>query len=454
MAPIPGKSARSRVGRRVVLAAGFGNFMEWFDFAVYGFLAATIGNVFFPAADSTGRLLAALGVFGVALLMRPLGGAVFGIVGDRYGRRAALSGSVIVMAVSTTLIAFLPGYATAGVLAPVLLVLLRCAQGFSIGGEWAGSSVFLVEQAPRERRALWGSVVPATAGAGALVGALVTLGLSAWLSSEDMSSWGWRVPFILAAPLGVAGFYVRLKLEDTPEFQAVQRADSIAEAPLREALRENRRAIALVFFATATASVGFYYLVTSVPNFLTSGRVGLSESTALAATAGGLAVYSALCPLAGVLSDRIGRRPTMLIGAAGLTVVAVPAFLLMATGSVPAVILGMAVFGLFEAMVNVTMVVLLIELFPVRTRMSGCTTGFNLAGAVVGSPATVIVAWLAAEFDFAGSGALYMVAIALMTFLTLARMLPETRGRDLGYHHQASSVVPPVAVDRKTGASA
>ncbi|MCO1577331.1 MFS transporter [Crossiella sp. SN42] len=454
MAPTPGRPARSRAARRVLLAAGFGNFMEWFDFAVYGFLATTIGSVFFPAADATGRLLAALGVFGVALLMRPLGGAVFGIVGDRYGRRAALSGSVIVMAVSTTLIAFLPGYATAGVLAPVLLVLLRCAQGFSIGGEWAGSSVFLVEQAPRHRRALWGSVVPATAGAGALAGALVTLGLSVWLSGEAMSSWGWRVPFILAAPLGVAGFYVRTKLEDTPEFQAVRRADSIAEAPLREALRENRRAIALVFFATATAAVGFYYLVTSVPNFLTSARVGLSEPAALAATAGGLAVYSALCPLAGVLADRFGRRPTMLLGAAGLVVVAVPAFLLMATGSVPAVLLGMAVLGLFEAMVNVTMVVLLIELFPARTRMSGCTTGFNLAGALLGSPAPAVVAWLAAGFDFAGSGALYLVAVALMTFLALVRMLPETRGRDLADHQAASASVPVPAMDRKTGAPA
>jgi MHS family proline/betaine transporter-like MFS transporter len=448
----PGKSAKPRAGRRVVLAAGFGNFMEWFDFAVYGFLATTIGSVFFPEVGSTGRLLATLAVFGVALLMRPLGGAVFGIVGDRYGRRAALSGSVIVMAVSTTLIALLPGYATAGVLAPILLVLLRCVQGFSIGGEWSGSSLFLVEQAPRDRRALWGSMVPATAGAGALAGALVTLGLSSWLTPEAMSSWGWRVPFLLAAPLGVVGIYVRLRLEDTPEFQAVQRAGSIAKSPLREALQENRRAIMLVFFATASAAVGFYYLVTSVTNFLTSDRVGLSGSTALVATAGGLAAYAALCPVAGVLADRFGRRPTMLVGAAGLAVAAVPLFLLMSTGNVLAVVLGMAVFGLFEAMVNVTMVVLLVELFPARTRMSGCTTGFNLAGAIVGSPAPVAVAWLAAGFDFAGSGGLYMIAVGLMTFFALARMLPETLGRDLA-DHQKTPVATSATVDNN-GATA
>jgi MHS family proline/betaine transporter-like MFS transporter len=431
--------------RRVRWAAGFGNFMEWFDFAVYGFFAVTIARVFFPGSSPTSGLLSALAVFGVALLMRPLGGVLFGIVGDRLGRRAALAGSVVLMAVSTTLIALLPSYQTAGVLAPVLLVVLRCLQGISVGGEWAGSSLFLVEQAARDRRGLSGSVVPATAALGALGGALVALALSGWLSAEQMVAWGWRIPFVLAAPLGVVGLYVRLKLEDTPVFQRLKRDNELAPAPLREALRHSRRSIALVFFATASATVGYYYLVTSVANFLMSERVGMGRPAALAATAGGLAIYAALCPVAGLITDRIGRRPTILAGAAGLAVVAVPTFLLLATGNIAAVILGMAMFGLFEAMVNVTMVVLLIELFPSRTRMSGCTTGFNLAGAAMGGPAPLIVAALASSVDFAGGGALYMVAVASMTLIALGRLLPETRGQDLDTRAQTSVVPAPAA---------
>ncbi|WP_433716573.1 MFS transporter [Nocardia sp. CA-084685] len=422
--------------RQISVAAACGSFMEWFDFATYGFFAATIGQLFFPNDNPATELLLSLSAFGIALVMRPLGGVVFGIVGDRMGRRASLTGSVVLMAVSTTLIALLPTYASIGIFAPIALVVLRMLQGTSVGGEWAGAATFLVEQAPRNRRAMLGSVVPATAAVGGLGGVVVALTLTNVLVQGQMLDWGWRVPFLLATPLGLAALYIRLRLEDTPIFTEMKADGAIAQAPTREALRRNKRAIALCFFATASATVGYYYLVTSTPNVLMSEEVGMSRMAALSVTGVILAIYTAVCPLAGLISDRIGRRPTILLGAAGLIVVSIPAFQLLSSGNVVMVVLAMAVFALFEAMVNVTMVVLLIELFPARTRMTGCSLGFNLAGALLGGPAAVIVAASVSAIEFSGAGGIYTAAVAAMTLVGLYFLLPETRGRDLSGHEE------------------
>jgi MHS family proline/betaine transporter-like MFS transporter len=432
--------------RRIGVAAACGSFMEWFDFAAYGFFAITIGRLFFPNDDPATELLLSLSAFGVALVMRPVGGVVFGIVGDRVGRRASLTGSVILMAVSTTLIALLPTYASIGILAPIALVIMRMLQGMSVGGEWVGAAAFLVEQAPRNKRALLGSLVPATAAGGGLGGVAVALILTNLLSQDQMLDWGWRIPFLLAAPLGLAALYIRLKLEDTPIFTAMKNEGDIAQAPTREALRRNRRAIALCFFATASATVGYYYIVTSTANVLMSDEVGMSRMTALSVTGVILAVYTAMCPLAGVIADRIGRRPTILLGSAGLIAFSVPAFQLLGSGSVVVAVLAMSVFALFEAMVNVTMVVLLIELFPARTRMTGCSLGFNLAGALLGAPAPVIVAASLSTIDFSGAGGLYMAAVATMTFVGLYFLLPETKGSALHSHEVAPARKDSVAV--------
>ena len=320
------------VARRVAGAAAVGNFMEWFDFAVYGFFAVTIGKVFFPSDSETASLLSSLAVYGVAFLVRPIGGLVLGAFADRHGRRAALSLTVVLMGVSTTLVAVLPTYASVGFLAPVLLILLRCAQGFSAGGEWTGTSAFLVEYAPRNRRALWGSVVSMTAAFGTLGGAAVALALSTWLTEAQMTSWGWRIPFLLAAPLGAIGLYVRLRLEDTPVFRELQAENAVSKRPLQESGRRNLRAIGLVMASASISGLGYYYLGSYVITYLTE-TVGVERSTALATVLGGIACYALLCPCAGLLSDRIGRRPSVVTGCFGLAVVSLPMMLLLATGA-------------------------------------------------------------------------------------------------------------------------
>jgi MFS transporter, MHS family, proline/betaine transporter len=416
--------------RRAAVAVGFGNLMEWYDYSVYGFFAATIGRVFFPSQDATSTVLSSLAVFGVAFLMRPLGGLLFGTIGDKLGRRTSLAVSTGFMGISTTLMAVLPSYRTAGVVAPVLLVGLRCLQGVSAGGEWAGSASFLIEYAPGRRRARWGSVVPATAALGAFAGSLVALSLSSWLSVAQLSSWGWRAAFVLAAPLALVALYLRLRLADTPVYRELQRDQLVARAPFGEAVRHNFGPIALTFVFGGVTGLGYYYLATYTINFLTSTRIGMPRPAALAATAIGLAIYAALCPLAGLVADRHGRRVTVLVGCAGRAVAAIPAYLLMSSASTLAVVAGIAIFGAFEALANVAGVALLVELFPARTRMTGSNVGFNLSSAIIAGPGPLIAAALAARLDFIGAGALYVVAVAVLSLLALARFLPETRDED------------------------
>ena len=432
LTPTDRSAARSAGMRRIAVAAGFGNFMEWFDFAVYGFFATTIGHVFFPSSNPTSELLSALAVFGIAFFMRPLGGVILGVVGDRVGRRAALSISILMMGISTTLVAALPSYESVGLLAPVLLVLLRCLQGLSAGGEWAGSSSFLVEYAPRNRRALWGSVVTATAALGSLGGALVAIALTQWLTPGPAGGVGLAdpVPARRAArgrralrPPQARG-HARLS-------RAAARAPRRPRAAARGAEREPQadRARVLLRRGRGARLLLPRDLRHQLPH-LRRGRDG--EAAGAGRHRRGLAVYAALCPLAGLLSDRIGRKPSMVLGSAGLALFAIPAFVVMSSGSVLGVVLAISGFAIFEAMVNVTTVVLLVELFPARTRMSGGSIGFNVALAAIGGPGPLIAAALASGIAFSGAGAFYMVAVALVSMFALARLLPETRGVDLG----------------------
>jgi MHS family proline/betaine transporter-like MFS transporter len=417
---------------------GIGNFLEWFDFAVYGFFATTIGKLYFPNDDAAVSLLSSLAVFGVAFLMRPVGGFVIGSIGDRKGRRWALTMTVALMGGATTLLGLLPTYEQVGILAPILLVLMRCLQGFSAGGEWTGSSAFLLEQVPAHRRGLAGSVISSTAALATVAGSLSALALNAGLSEDALNSWGWRVPFLAAAPLGLIGLYIRMKLDETPVFLEMRERKAVIDRPLRAAGRRNVKAIVLTFFFASVQGLGFYYLATYVVNHL-SQTVGLPRTTALTLSAIGLTLYAFLCPFAGALSDRFGRRSVNIIGSFGLALIAFPAFTLMSGGGSFQVVLAIFVFAIFQSMVSVTTVVMLTELFPAQTRGSGSAIGFNLGLALIGGPGPFIAAAIATASTNTAMPALYMVAVALAGALVALRWLPETRGRALGLTEEESA---------------
>lgn len=424
------QAVKRRLRRKTALATGIGNFMEWFDFAVYGFFAVTIGDEFFPNDNPAVSLLSSLAAFGVAFFIRPVGGFVIGSIGDRKGRRWALTMTVGMMGATTTLIGVLPTYQQVGVLAPILLVLMRCLQGFSAGGEWTGSSAFLLEHAPAHRRGLFGSVISATAAIATVAGSVVALGLNTWLSDAALSSWGWRLPFLAAAPLGLIGLYIRLRIPETPVFVDLKERSAVESRPLIEGSRRNAKAIALSFFFASVQGLGFYYLATYVVNYL-SESVHLARTTALALSGAGLLIYAGLCPFAGKLADRFGRRPVNVIGSAGHAIFSFPAFILMSTGNSALVLLGIVIFSISQSLVSVTTVVLLTEMFPAATRGSGSAIGFNLGLALIGGPGPFIAAAIAGASSYLPMPAIYMTAVAVVGFFVVLRWLPETNGRDL-----------------------
>ncbi|GAA2849332.1 MFS transporter [Pseudonocardia halophobica] len=429
-AAAPEVDRRSR--RRSVVAALIGNVMEFFDFAVYGFLAVVIGQVFFPGGSATAQLLSALAVFGVAFLFRPLGGAVFGYISDRFGRRVSLSGAIVLMSLSTAAIGILPGYATAGIFAPILLVAMRCLQGISVGGEFSGGSTFIAEYAPPNRRGLWVSMMSSSAALGTLLGSGSVLLLGSLISPEAMNSWGWRIPFLVAIPMGALGVYMRLRLDDTPVFEEMKKEEPAERrSPLKTLTRRDVGMIALTFVFAGATGLGFYYYTTYFNSYFTT-TLGFERSTAITLNLVGLVFYAALCPLAGLLSDRIGRRRTYLTGFFAMAVIAVPAFLLMGLGPVGA-LLGLLLFSLPQALNNVMVSIVPVELFTTQNRVTAGAIGYNLGVGIISGTGPLVAAALVAGTGSALAPGFYLAAIVLVAGIVIAAALPETFRRSL-YH--------------------
>ena len=290
--------------RRIVAAGTIGNLLEWYDFAIYGYFAATIGRVFFPAENPVAQVLAAFGIFALGYLMRPLGGIVVGHIGDRLGRRAALTFSIAAMALPTFLVGLLPGYETLGMAAPILLTLLRMIQGLSVGGEATTSMVFLVEQAPPGRRGLVGSFCSLAATGGFLLGSGIGAAFAALLPPEALATWGWRVPFLLGLLLGVAGWWIRQVIVE----EAPPKAGH--GSPLIETLRHHGRAVMRVAGITVFNAVGFYLMFLYIVTWLQTVD-GVEPAQALEINTASMVALLPVMITAGWLSDRLGRRPLM-----------------------------------------------------------------------------------------------------------------------------------------------
>ncbi|WP_438502610.1 MFS transporter [Arthrobacter livingstonensis] len=372
--------------RRVVGASFIGNFVEWFDYAVYGYLAVTIAHAFFPEADKQTGLLLTFGLFAVSFFVRPLGGFVWGHIGDRVGRKNALSLSILIMSAATFAIALIPGYTVIGIWAPILLLLVRVVQGFSAAGEYAGASAFLVEYAPANRRGIYAAVVPASTATGLLLGSLIALLLSVSLSPDQMNSWGWRLPFLLAAPMGLIGRYIRTRLEDTPAFLALEKEDEAVKAPVTALFREHWRPLLIAVGAVVLNAVGFYVVLSYMPTYL-SEVVGLSSSASFLATTVALATYIGFIFLTGLASDRFGRKRVLITASILFVLLTVPAFMLLATGNFLVILLVQILLGAMLTLNDGTLPSFLAELFPTKIRYSGFAVSFNLTNALFGGTA-------------------------------------------------------------------
>ncbi|MDD7833837.1 MFS transporter [Paenarthrobacter sp. AB444] len=423
--------------KKVITAAAIGNFIEWYDFAVYGYLATVLAANFFPGGNPTTALLETFAVFAVAFALRPLGGIYFGRLGDKIGRKKTLSLTVLLISGSTAFIGLLPNFASLGLCAPALLVLARCVQGFSAGGEYAGACAYVIEHAPREQKARYASFVPVSTFWSFAFAAGFTFLLSQALGPAAMGEWGWRIPFLMALPLGFFGFYLRYRLEETPVFQNIEGKAEVAPSPLSETFREHWRTIlALAGFISATA-LSFYTFTTYMSTFLQV--VGhLSQPQALLSSCICQVLAGLLCPFMGRLSDRIGRRKTTM-GACLILILAVfPAFMMGSTGNLAVSILGQLLLGIGAVLTGIVTAVLMSELFPTMVRYTASAVTYNLAYTVFGGTAPFVATWLIAETGNKLAPAFYLVAVCLMALFASSR-LPETSKRSLNWEAEKAA---------------
>jgi MHS family proline/betaine transporter-like MFS transporter len=415
--------------RKAIVGAAIGNTVEWYDFAIYGFLATYIAEKFFPSANGTAALLSTFAVFAVAFFMRPLGGFFFGPLGDRIGRQRVLAIVVVLMSLSTVGIGLVPSYDAIGVAAPVLLVLLRCVQGFSAGGEYGGGACFLAEYAPTRHRGLVVAFLVWSVVIGFLLGSVTVTALEAVLSEDAMDAYGWRIPFLIAGVLGVVGLYIRLRLRDTPEFEALREAGEVAESPLREAVRTAWRPILQIAGLVVVHNVGFYLVFTYLPTYFTK-TLGFTKTDAFfSITVASAVALLLILPLA-ALSDRIGRKPLLVAGAVGFAVFSYPMFLLLNSGSLGAAIGAHAGLAALEAVFVSASLAAGAELFATRVRSTGYSIGYNVSVALFGGTAPYVATWLVDRTGNELAPAYYVIAAAVVTLATVLTMR-ETAGRPL-----------------------
>ena len=408
--------------RRAATASFMGNFVEWFDYAAYGYLATVIALTFFPQTDATTGLMATFAVFALSFIVRPVGGLIWGHFGDKYGRRSALSWSILIMTVSTFCIGILPGYNLIGLWAPALLLVIRMVQGFSASGEYAGASAFLAEYAPDGKRGFYTSIVPASTAAGLLFGALFVACMHAMMTSENLHDWGWRLPFLLAAPFGLVGRYIRMSLQDSPKFLEMEKRleakECATHAPVRELLTVHRRAVTIGIGVTCLNAVAFYLLLSYMPTYL-STEMGMSEGDSFIASTVSLATYIGLIFLMGKLSDRFGRK-TMLVTASVLfLLLTFPLFGMLGNPSLVVILMIQIAFGAILAMNDGTLPCFLAEIFPTRVRFSGFAFSFNVANAVFGGTAPFIATWLIHMTGNKMAPAWYLLAAAAVALVAM-----------------------------------
>lgn len=419
-------SQNTPIARRAATAAAAGAVVDWYDFFLYGSASALIfGKLFFPNVSPAAGTLAAFATFGVGFVMRPLGGIIFGHLGDRLGRRNVLVATIVIMGVASVLVGLLPTYAQIGLWAPALLVTLRAVQGIAVGGEWGGAALIAVEHAPQDRRGLYGSWVQVGAFLGSLLSTGALFGVNALTTTAQFEAWGWRIPFVASAVLVVVGLYMRRRVEETPVFLKAIEGQHRPAVPLFMAVRSNPWAFVQIIVMRFAELIPFY-LVTVFTLAYAVDHVGMSRSEVLGASLAATAVAVVTIPLYAAWSDRVGRRRVFTIGALAGAVLAVPFFFVVESGSAPLVILAaVVVVNLVNAPVVSVQQPLFSEMFGPEFRYSGAGVGYQLAGAVGGGLTPLVAAALTNRAGSSWPVALLMVVACLLA--TVAG-LTATRG--------------------------
>ncbi len=420
--------------RRAIAASAMGNATEWFDYGIYAYGVTYISAALFPGEAERATLFA-LGTFAISFLVRPLGGLFWGPLGDRLGRKSVLALTILMMAGATVCVGLIPSYESIGYWAPALLVILRMVQGFSTGGEYGGAATFMAEYSPDDRRGFYGSFLEVGTLAGYSLGALLMLGFSLLLGSEAMHEWGWRIPFLVAGPMGLIGMYLRSRMEDTPIFREIEqegKQEKSVAGEFRDLLSNYWRPLLVMGGMVIALNVVNYTLLSYMPTYL-QRRLGLSTQMALMVPIIGMLFMMLFLPFAGRLSDRIGRKPMWWFSLAGLFLAAIPLYHLMDNSLVGAVV-GFALLGLLFVPQLATISATFPAMFPTHVRFAGFAIAYNVSTSIFGGTAPAVNSWLIGVTGDTAIPAYYMMGACAVGAVSLL-FLVETAGQSLRGTH-------------------
>jgi MFS transporter, MHS family, proline/betaine transporter len=403
--------------RKVIIAGMIGNALEWYDFALYGHFAIILSKHFFPAYDPYVGLIATYSIFAAGFVMRPIGGVLFGYIGDRYGRRVALAASILMMAIPTASIGLIPTYESIGIMAPILLAVIRLIQGASIGGEFSGCIAFLVEYAPMNRRGIVGSVSMMSLSGGMLLGSLVSVAVAHSMSEYDFEAWGWRIPFLLGMLVGLIGIYVRMGLHESPVYLKAKANNDISSRPVREVIANYPYQLLLAIGIYLTVTVPFYTLTIFVKSYMTK-TLDYSSLESLRINLMTLTIATLAMPIGALMSDKYGRKPVLKYTALFIIFFLYPIFWLLQQSSLDMAIASQVIFSALVGFYMGPIPAVLVELFPTRVRFTGVSVSYNTSVAIFGGTAPLVGTWIVnhTRHDFM---ALYVAFFVLITLMTL-----------------------------------
>ncbi|MSS75764.1 MAG: MFS transporter [Methyloglobulus sp.] len=405
--------------KKVIASTMIGNGLEWYDYALYGTFTALISKHFFPPGDDAVALIATFGIFAVGFLMRPLGAMFFGYIGDKYGRKNALALSILLMAFPTACIGLLPTYQEIGLWAPVLLTLIRLVQGVAIGGEFGGSIVYLVEHASTKNKNQMGNFSILSMLIGLLSGAMIAAALAHFMPAEAFDSYGWRIPFIMGFFIGIVGLYIRTKLDESPVFMEAKEAGHTSDAPIKEALQKSHKEILLGIGVYLAVTIPFYIQTVFMPSFLVK-FLKFSASDSLLIFSLSLLTMMVVAPISAWLSDNKDREIVLKVVLISYIAFAIPYIYMLEQNTFAAVLTAQLLFAVILGSYIAPIPTLVVELFPTKTRYTGMSLACNLAAAIFGGTAPILVTKMITMTGSYSPIAFYIMAAAFASFLCIA----------------------------------
>lgn len=410
--------ASSSHSRQLLVSCMIGNALEWYDFVIYGYFAVVLGSLFFPKADPLVQTLASWGVFWTGFLARPLGSIVFGHIGDKTSRKHALTLSIYVMAIPTALMGCLPSYEQVGLIATLALILLRTLQGFAIGGEFTGTMVFLVEHAPEAKRGLWGSWASFSAVLGVIIGSMVVTSLNASLPTESVQAWGWRIPFLISILGSVVGGYMRRRLSDPSVYLAVKARKGKETVPLKELFSNHKSKIATIILLDFLTAIGFFIVAIFLATFFRT-YLKFPDHSALTVNTINMVVFAVSTLIGGYFSDRLGRKPILLVSCLGFIIFSYPIFQMMQAGNFYTLLGMQAILAVLMGLFFGTIPTTLAEIMPTGVRFSGLSIAHNISMAIFGGGAPFAATHLIQYTENLSSPAYLLIAASCLSLCSL-----------------------------------